>query len=150
MVRANDFRELIAFKGTKVALVSFHGSNCTLLNDLGICQDILNRALLPCLFFSSVKRKINYLNLSSLPLNNGITNTVSVSLPGLFSLIFVEPEVISHRLYSLLWIRLVPVVLLEDYKKKCTFKMCIICLSIFPISSMRVVAGNIFGIHFCH
>lgn len=103
MVRANDFRELIAFKGTKVAPVSFHGCNCTLLNGLGICQDILNRALLPCLFFSSVKRKINYLNLSSLPLNNGITNTVSVSLPGLFSLIFVEPEVISHRLYSLLW-----------------------------------------------
>lgn len=103
MVRANDFRELIAFKGTKVAPVSFHGCNCTLLNGLGICQDILNRALLPCLFFSSVKRKINYLNLSPLPLNNGITNTVSVSLPGLFSLIFVEPEVISHRLYSLLW-----------------------------------------------
>lgn len=55
----------------------------------------------------------------------------------------------SHTGFILFFgIRLVPVVLLEDYKKKCTFKMCIICLSIFPISSVRVVTGNIFCIHF--
>lgn len=69
MVRASAFRELIAFRGTKVTPVSFRGCNCTLLDGAGICQDSLNRALLPCLFFSTVKRKINYLNLSSLCLS---------------------------------------------------------------------------------
>lgn len=57
MVRANDFRELIAFKGTKVTPVSCHGSNCTSLNGLRLCQDILNRALLPCLFFFQCEKK---------------------------------------------------------------------------------------------
>lgn len=104
MVRANDFRELIAFKGTKVTPVSFHGYNCTKLSSH--LPGYLKSGFVAMLVFSSVKRKINYLNLSFLPLNNGITNTVSVSLPGLFSLIFVEPEVISHRLYSLFWDRI--------------------------------------------
>lgn len=71
MVRANVFRELIAFKGTQVTPVSFHGCNCTLLLDgPGICQDSSNWALLPCFFFPpTVIRKINYLNLSSLCLS---------------------------------------------------------------------------------
>lgn len=70
MVRANAFKELIAFKGTKVPLISFHGCSCSLVDGPGICQDSLNRALLTCLFFfSTVKRKINNLNLPPLCLS---------------------------------------------------------------------------------
>lgn len=32
MVRASAFKELIAFRGTKVSPVSFHGCDCTLLD----------------------------------------------------------------------------------------------------------------------
>lgn len=78
------------------------------------------------LIFSSVKRKINYLNLSSLPLNNGITNTVSVSLPSLFSLILVEPEVVSHRLYSLLWGKISSSGFLGRLQKKRVVLKCVL------------------------
>lgn len=102
------------------------------------------------LFFSPHCDKKNKLFKSflSVPLNNGITNTVSISLPGLFSLIFVEPEVISHGLYSLLWEKISSSVSLRRLREKCTFEMCMMCLNIFPRSSMRVVKDNIFCILF--
>lgn len=88
------------------------------------------------IFFHCEKKNKLFKSFLSVPLNNGITNTVSISLPGLFSLIFVEPEVISHRLYSLLWEKISSSGSLRRLQKKCTFKMCMMCLNIFPISSM--------------
>lgn len=73
MLRANAFRELIAFGGTKVTPVSFHGCNCTLLDGPVIWQDRLNQALLPCLFFfHCVKKNQLFKSFLSVPLNNGV------------------------------------------------------------------------------
>lgn len=102
------------------------------------------------IFFHCEKKNKLFKSFLSVPLNNGITNTVSISLPGLFSLIFVEPEVISHRLYSLLPEKISSSGSLRRLQKKCTFKMCMMCSNIFPISSIRVVTENIFCIHFCN
>lgn len=147
MVRANAFRELIAFKGTQVTSVSFHGCNCALLLDgPGICQDSSNWALLLCFFFffphCDKKNKL-FKSFLSVPLNNGITNTVSISLPGLFSLIFVQPEVISHRLYSLLCEKISSSVSLRRLQEKCTFEMCMMWSNIFPRSSMSCYRQHI-------
>lgn len=65
-----------------------------------------------------------------MPLNNGITNTVSISLLILCSLIFVEPEVISHRFYSLRW-EISSSGSLRRLHKKCTLKMYMMYLNIF-------------------
>lgn len=100
------------------------------------------------IFFLCEKKNKLFKSFLSMPLNNGITNTVSISLSGLFSLISVEPEVISHRLYSLLWKKINSSGSLRRLQKKCSFKMYMMCLNIFPISSMRVVTENIFCIHF--
>lgn len=78
-----------------------------------------------------------------MPRNNGVTNTVSISLPGLFSLVFVEPEVIPHRLYSLLLEKISSSGSLRRLRKKWAFKMCMVCLNIFSIS---LVTENAFYI----
>lgn len=144
MVRASAFKELIAFRGTKVSPVSFHGCDCTLLDGWGICHDSLNQALLTCLFFFPHCEKKNKLFKSSfsVPLSNGITNTISISLSTWCSLIFVGSEVISHRFYSLLC-EISSSDSLRRLHRKDTFETYVMCLNIFPISSMRVVLENI-------
>lgn len=85
------------------------------------------------IFFHREKKNKLFKSSLSVPRNNGITNTVSISLPGLFSLVFVEPEVIPHRLYSLLWEKISSSGSLRRLQKKWAFKTCMVCLNIFPI-----------------